>query len=188
MGGEDRENNEGNHSKQAGAFLALHPSSSVYGHDGHRGAPSTGRVDTGPRLGHRPRSEEGPGPSGRIGERIHGLGRATACAASSRPALSISSTSTPQRAAVTEWRRAALLCRAAGVEMAHHEEPQIAQHLIAAVPHGTYVECFADPERDPIWQAMWANRPPIKDGMLEVTRDPGFGLILDAGMIRRYRV
>ena len=72
MGGEDRENNEGNHSKQAGAFLALHPSSSVYGHDGHRGAPSTGRVDTGPRLGHRPRSEEGPGPSGRIGERIHG--------------------------------------------------------------------------------------------------------------------
>ena len=89
---------------------------------------------------------------------------------------------------VTEWRRAALLCRTAGVEMAHHEEPQIAQHLIAAVPHGTYVECFADPERDPIWQAMWANRPPIKDGMLEVTRDPGFGLILDAGMIRRYRV
>jgi len=89
---------------------------------------------------------------------------------------------------VTEWRRAALLCRTAGVEMAHHEEPQIAQHLIAAVPHGTYVECFADPERDPIWQAMWANRPPIKDGMLEVTRDPGFGLILDASMIRRYRV
>ncbi|PYN30426.1 MAG: mandelate racemase/muconate lactonizing enzyme family protein [Candidatus Rokuibacteriota bacterium] len=89
---------------------------------------------------------------------------------------------------VTEWRRAALLCRTAGVEMAHHEEPQIAQHLIAAVPHGTYVECFADPERDPIWQAMWANRPPIKDGMLEVTQDPGFGLILDEGMVQRYRV
>ena len=88
---------------------------------------------------------------------------------------------------VTEWRRAALLCRAAGVEMAHHEEPQIAQQLIAAVPHGTYVECFADPERDPVWQAMWANRPPIKDGMMEVARDPGFGLILDEAMIRRYR-
>jgi D-arabinonate dehydratase len=89
---------------------------------------------------------------------------------------------------VTEWRRAAALCGAAGVQMAHHEESQIAQHLIAAVPHGTYVECFADPERDPVWQAMWANRPPIKDGMMDVAAGPGFGLVLDDGMIQRYRI
>lgn len=89
---------------------------------------------------------------------------------------------------VTDWRRAAALCAAAGVEMAHHEEPQIAQHLLAAVPHGTYVECFADPERDPIWQKMWVNRPPVREGMLEVSKGPGFGLELDANMIRRYRV
>jgi D-galactarolactone cycloisomerase len=89
---------------------------------------------------------------------------------------------------VTEWRRAAALCGVAGVQMAHHEEPQIAQHLIAAVEHGTYVECFADPERDPMWQAVWANRPAIKDGMIEVAPDPGFGLILDEGMVRRYRI
>jgi L-alanine-DL-glutamate epimerase-like enolase superfamily enzyme len=89
---------------------------------------------------------------------------------------------------VTEWRRAAALCGAAGVQMAHHEESQIAQHLLAAVPHGTYVECFADPERDPVWQAMWANRPPVKDGMMEVSSGPGFGLVLDEGMIQRYRV
>ena len=89
---------------------------------------------------------------------------------------------------VTEWRRAAALCGAAGVQMAHHEEPQIAQHLLAAVPHGTYVECFADPERDPVWQAMWMNRPAIVDGMIEVPPDPGFGLMLDAAMVKRYRV
>src|SRR5713226_3189361 len=89
---------------------------------------------------------------------------------------------------VTEWRRAAALCAAAGVRMAHHEEPQIAQHLLAAVPHGTYVECFADPERDPMWQAVWANRPAIKEGTLEVARDPGFGLVLDEGLVRKYRV
>ena len=53
---------------------------------------------------------------------------------------------------VTEWRRAAALCAATGVEMAHHEESQIARHLMAAAPRGTYVECFADPERDPVWQ------------------------------------
>jgi len=89
---------------------------------------------------------------------------------------------------VTEWRRAAALCGAAGVDMAHHEESQIAQHLMAAVPHGTYAECFADPERDPVWQSMWANRPAIKDGTIEVPPDPGFGLVLDEAMIQRYRV
>src|SRR5439155_863369 len=53
---------------------------------------------------------------------------------------------------------------------------------------GEDAECFADPERDPVWQAMWANRPPIKDGIMQVAQDPGFGLILDEGLVRRYRV
>ena len=89
---------------------------------------------------------------------------------------------------VTEWRRAAALCAAAGVAIAHHEESQISQHLIAAVAHGTYVECFADPERDPVWQSMWMNRPPIKDGMMHVAPGPGFGLKLDDAMIAKYAV
>ena len=89
---------------------------------------------------------------------------------------------------VTEWRRAAALCAPAGVRMAHHEESQIAQHLLAGVPHGTYVECFADPERDPVWQAMWANRPVPKNGMTELSPGPGFGLQLDTAMVQLYRV
>ena len=89
---------------------------------------------------------------------------------------------------VTEWRRAAALCGAVGVQMAHHEESQIAQHLLAAVPHGTFVECFADPDRDPVWQALWANRPAATAGEIEVSADPGFGLVLDEAMIARYRV
>jgi L-alanine-DL-glutamate epimerase-like enolase superfamily enzyme len=88
---------------------------------------------------------------------------------------------------VTEWRRAAALCRPAGVRMAHHEEAQVSGHLLAGVPHGTYVECFADPERDPVWQTMWANRPTPRDGLFEVPAGPGFGLVLDEAMIRRYR-
>src|SRR5437667_8783447 len=40
---------------------------------------------------------------------------------------------------VTEWCRAAALCGAAGVQMAHHEESQISNQLLGAVPHGTYV-------------------------------------------------
>jgi D-galactarolactone cycloisomerase len=89
---------------------------------------------------------------------------------------------------VTDWRRAAALCAASGLSVAHHEESQIAQHLISAIPHGTCIECFADPERDPVWQRMWLNRPAIVDGMMAVSPGPGFGLELDAGMIAKYRV
>jgi hypothetical protein len=70
----------------------------------------------------------------------------------------------------------------------HHEESQIALQLISAVPHGTYVECFADPERDPVWQRMWLNRPPAKDGIMAVAQGAGFGLELDQAMIGRYAV
>ncbi len=89
---------------------------------------------------------------------------------------------------VTDWRRAAALCQASDIEMAHHEESQIAQHLISAVPHGTYIECFADPARDPVWQTMWSNRPAIRNGMMSVATGPGFGLTLDQAMIAKYRV
>jgi len=88
---------------------------------------------------------------------------------------------------VTDWLRAAGLCRAAGVAMAHHEEAQIASHLLAAVPHGTYAECFADPARDPVWQLMWVNRPVIRNGIMQVATGPGFGIELDEKMIQKFR-
>jgi D-arabinonate dehydratase len=89
---------------------------------------------------------------------------------------------------VSDWRRAAALCATAGIAIGHHEEPQVSQHLIAAVPQGLCIECFADPERDPVWQRMWINRPAIDGGMMPVARGPGFGLQLDDAMIRKYRV
>jgi L-alanine-DL-glutamate epimerase-like enolase superfamily enzyme len=89
---------------------------------------------------------------------------------------------------ITEWRRAAAMCAVHGVKMAHHEEPQLSLHMLAAVPHGTYLECFADPDRDPAWQHLWANRPPIRDGRVTVPDEPGFGLALDANVIAKYRI
>ena len=32
---------------------------------------------------------------------------------------------------------------------------------------------------DPMWQRAWANRPPIKNGIMTVSSDPGFGIVLD---------
>ena len=87
----------------------------------------------------------------------------------------------------TEWRRVAGMAIAFGVSMAHHEEPQISAHLLASIPHGTYVECF-HPERDPLFWELIANRPAIRAGLYPVPPGPGLGLVLDESTIRRYAV
>ncbi len=89
---------------------------------------------------------------------------------------------------ITPWRHAASACLLNHVRMAHHEEAQIAGHLLASMPHGTYVECFADPDRDPIWQSVWVNRPPVRDGMTDIASGPGFGIVLDWDAVRRHRL
>jgi D-arabinonate dehydratase len=72
------------------------------------------------------------------------------------------------------------------VRMAHHEEPQVSIHLLSAVPHGLYVEIFANPERDPMWRELVTNRPAIVDGTVAVPKGPGLGLELDEAVIERY--
>lgn len=87
----------------------------------------------------------------------------------------------------TEWRRVASIAQTYDVRMAHHEEPQIASHLLASIPHGTYVECF-HPDRDPIWWNLIANRPSLEGGKLVLSEAPGFGWELDLDFLDRYRV
>jgi L-alanine-DL-glutamate epimerase-like enolase superfamily enzyme len=87
----------------------------------------------------------------------------------------------------TEWRRVAAIAASFGVAMGHHEEPHVAAHLLASITHGLFVECF-HPDRDPIWWNLPANRPELKDGLLELPTAPGFGWELDLDFIERYRV
>jgi L-alanine-DL-glutamate epimerase-like enolase superfamily enzyme len=87
----------------------------------------------------------------------------------------------------TEWRRVAALAQSFDVELAHHEEAQVASHLLAAVPNGTYVELFS-PTRDPIFWQLIENPPAIYEGVLRLPDGPGFGWQLDPGFIDRYRV
>ncbi|TDC16592.1 mandelate racemase/muconate lactonizing enzyme family protein [Actinomadura bangladeshensis] len=86
----------------------------------------------------------------------------------------------------SEWRRVAALASMFEVEMAHHEEPQVSAHLLASIPHGTYLETF-DPDRDPIFWNLIANRAPFAGGDYAVPEGPGFGLELDWDYISRYR-
>jgi D-galactarolactone cycloisomerase len=87
----------------------------------------------------------------------------------------------------TNWRRMASAAHLYSVELAHHEEPQVAAHLLASQPHGTYLEVF-HPDRDPIWWQMITNRPAVVDGKVELPTAPGLGWEYDLEFIERYRV
>ncbi len=87
----------------------------------------------------------------------------------------------------TVWRKAAGLCAAFGVELGHHEEPQIAAHLLASVPRHTFVECF-DEERDPFFWHLSDLATRMADGRLRVSDRPGFGIELDWEYVDRHTV
>lgn len=87
----------------------------------------------------------------------------------------------------TNWRRMASVAHLYSVELAHHEEPQVAAHLLASQPHGTYLEVF-HPQRDPIWWQMIANRPEVIDGKVALSSEPGLGWEYDDDFIARYSV
>jgi D-arabinonate dehydratase len=89
---------------------------------------------------------------------------------------------------VTEWRRIAAMANLFHVQMAHHEEPQIAVHLLAAVPNALYVEIFPSYERDPMWVDLPLEQPRIREGYMEVPQGHGTGIALNQEIIDRYRV
>jgi D-arabinonate dehydratase len=88
----------------------------------------------------------------------------------------------------TEWYKAAAMCGGAGIKMMHHEESVLTCQLLATVPHGLFVDCFPDPNRDPIWDKLWINRPKVADGYIDVPTGPGFDIKLDWDMVERYRL
>ncbi|MDX6733824.1 MAG: hypothetical protein QOC54_3772, partial [Baekduia sp.] len=53
--------------------------------------------------------------------------------------------------------------------------------------HGSFVECF-HPDRDPIWWNLVANRPPLIDGHITLSDEPGLGWELDLDYIEHHRV
>ena len=87
----------------------------------------------------------------------------------------------------TEWRKVAAMATVYDVKMAHHEEPQASSHLLASIPHGTYMEFF-HPMRDPIWHNMIANRPKLNSGYFQLSDNPGLGWELDRDYIAKYRI
>ena len=88
---------------------------------------------------------------------------------------------------ITEWMKIAHLADIYHVGMAHHEEWQISMHLFGAISNGTYIECFSDPNRDPLFENFVLNKK-IKGGYMEIPNKAGLGLELNYEMIEKYRV
>jgi L-alanine-DL-glutamate epimerase-like enolase superfamily enzyme len=87
----------------------------------------------------------------------------------------------------TVWRKAAGLAAAFGVQLGHHEEPQVAAHLLASVPDHTFVECF-DEERDPFFWRLSDMSSRIADGRYALPDGAGFGIELDLEYVERHTV
>jgi D-galactarolactone cycloisomerase len=87
----------------------------------------------------------------------------------------------------TEWRKVAALAEAYGVDVVSHLEPQVGAALAASVPNGLHVEIM-QPERDPLYHRLIANRPVVRDGRIALSERPGWGHELDPDVIAAYRV
>src|SRR5206468_5823852 len=91
-------------------------------------------------------------------------------------------------AGVTEWRRIAGMAHSFGVTMAHHEEPQVALHLLAGAPNGLCVEIFPNYSRDPMWFDLPVEQPKIESGYMFCSKKPGLGIDLNNEVIDKWRV
>jgi L-alanine-DL-glutamate epimerase-like enolase superfamily enzyme len=87
---------------------------------------------------------------------------------------------------ITEWRKVAAMAGMFGVNMGHHEEPQVAVHLLGGVANGLFVEIFPDHRRDPMWFELPEKQPTIEDGYMEVPTGPGLGIDLNPRVIAKY--
>ena len=87
----------------------------------------------------------------------------------------------------TIWRKAAGIAAAYGVQLGHHEEPQVSSHLLASVPDHTFVECF-DEERDPFFWHLSDMSTRISGGRYSLPDRPGFGIELDWDYVRAHTV
>ncbi|QBI20520.1 mandelate racemase/muconate lactonizing enzyme family protein [Egibacter rhizosphaerae] len=86
----------------------------------------------------------------------------------------------------TEGRKIAGMCEAHNVAFAPHHAAQAHAHLTAGVPNGMTVELHPDPDRDPLWDALYPGRPELYDGDLVLSDRPGLGYEIDEEALARF--
>jgi len=72
------------------------------------------------------------------------------------------------------------MCQAWNIPVASHLFPDFSLHLVAAIPNGFIMEYM------PWWDKIYANPYQVKDGFIEVRKEPGLGLELDPKAIKKF--
>lgn len=88
----------------------------------------------------------------------------------------------------TAWRKIAILAEAFGAHIAPHHKPEhpVNAQLTAAVSNGLIAEEFYPAYPVPAFN-FYKGRPIQKDGWIEVSQSPGFGVELNIGRMRWYK-
>jgi L-alanine-DL-glutamate epimerase-like enolase superfamily enzyme len=88
----------------------------------------------------------------------------------------------------TAWKKIAILAETHGALMAPHHKPEhsVNAQLTAAVPNGLIAEEFYPGYPVPMFQ-FYKGRPFQRDGWIEVSQKPGFGVELDYERMKWYK-
>jgi D-arabinonate dehydratase len=88
----------------------------------------------------------------------------------------------------TVWKKIAALAEAYGAVMAPHHKPEhsVNAQLTAAVPNGLIAEEFYPSYSVPMFN-FYKGRPYQKDGWIELSQKPGFGVELDTERMNWYK-
>ncbi len=89
---------------------------------------------------------------------------------------------------MTEAVRIAHLAEQHAVAIAPHLAPEIHAHLVAAFRHAAFgVETMGAADRNPLSWGLYAQRMAMREGMVEVPQQPGFGAPVDWDFVARHR-
>lgn len=89
---------------------------------------------------------------------------------------------------ITGWIKLAAIAAFSDVRMGQVGEPHISMHLMAAISNRSFVECYPDPNRDPIWAELYLNRPRPQRGFITVPETPGLGVAFNSETVERYAI
>ncbi len=89
---------------------------------------------------------------------------------------------------ITGWMKLASAASFANIQMGQVGEPHIGMHLHAAIPNGSFAECYMDPARDPLWHELYVDFPKAIDGEISLPEVPGIGLNLNPAAVEKYAV
>lgn len=101
-------------------------------------------------------------------------------------AVDIINTTYNRGGGVTGWLKLAAAASFVDIAMGQVGEPHVSMHLMGGISNSTFVECYPDRARDPLWAELYSDYPMPSGGFVILPDSPGFGLTFNNKTIERY--